>query len=55
LVVQARVLAEDIPSPGTQKSNALTAALEATLSIPFSLVSGETSTSTHNRNDERRK
>jgi hypothetical protein len=55
LVVQARVLAENLPSPGTQKSNALTAALDATLSTSLSLVSGETSTSTHHRNAERRK
>jgi len=55
LVVQARVLAEDTPSPGTQKSNALAAALEASLSTPLSLVSRETFTGTHHRNAERRK
>lgn len=55
LVVQARVLAEGTPSPGTQKSNALAAALGSSSSTPLSLVSRETFTGTHHRNPERRK
>ena len=55
LVVQARVLAEDTPSPETQKSNTLAAALEASLSTPLSLVLRETFTGSHHRNPERRK
>ena len=55
LVVQARVLADGISSAGTQKSNALAAALEASLSTPLSLVSRETLTDSENRHSERRK
>jgi len=55
LVVQARVLAEDTPSPGTQKPNPLAAALGSSLLTPFSLVSREMFTGTHHRNPERRK
>lgn len=55
LVVQARVLANDIAPAGNQKSNALTAALERSLSAPVSLVSRDTSTSAQNSSAERRK
>lgn len=55
LVVQARVLADDISSAGTQKSNVLASALEASLSTPLSLVSRQTLTHSEHRNTERRK
>lgn len=55
LVVQARVLADDISPEGIQKSNALATALDASRSAPLSLIPREMSTSTHHRNAERRK
>jgi hypothetical protein len=54
LVVQARVLADDLSPEGIQNSNALAAALDASRSTPLSLIPRETLTSTH-RIDERRK
>ena len=55
LVVQARVLADDVSPEGIQKSNALATALDASRSAPLSLIPREMSTSTHHRNAERRK
>lgn len=55
LVVQARVLADDLSPEGIQNSNALAAALNASRSTRLSLIPRETLTSTHHRIGERRK